>query len=181
MSMNGNERANAIAYLRKYAKYSTRTLEAMDSNQLYNVYKRVEKCMYDYPREIIAHYNSHPGLPRAYSDEEIRRMNYQELKELRNSLGLNKRGKKVKSSTPAPSTAAKAREVLKGKTTAQVAAEAILSNMEAEEYVQESFITREELEEMYPGHEYSDQELAERGIHILPTFGEEGPKTSRRK
>ena len=38
--MNRNERANAIAYLRKHAKYSTETLEAMDSNQLYNVFKR---------------------------------------------------------------------------------------------------------------------------------------------
>ena len=181
MSMNRNERANTIAYLRKHAKYSTETLEAMDSNQLYNVFKRVEECMYNYPREIIAHYNSHPGLPRTYSDEEIRHMNYQELKELRNSLGLNKRGKRVKSSTAAPTTAAQAREVLKGKTPAQVAAEAILSNMKSEEHVQESFITREELEEMYPGNEYSDRELAERGIHILPAFGEEGPKNSRRK
>ena len=92
--------------------------------------------------------------------------------------------KKVTKTTEAKSTANKAREILREQSTAKVAAQIIISNIKYEkehEFEHEEFLTPEEIATMYPGEEYTPDELAARDIIVTPYSGVEGPSTTRKK
>lgn len=186
MYLSDQERTNIIDYFLTHTFYTKEYLTGIKNHaQLFSMYKRTKERMYEYPKEIIAYYKAHPEIYVRPTDEEIRRMKYEELSRLRKELGIRKKTtKKVTKTTEAKSTADKAREALRKQPTSKVAAQVIISNMAHEqEYEQEheQFLTPEEIEMMYPGEELTPDELADRGIVVTPYFGVEEPTTSRRR
>lgn len=186
MYLNERERSNIIAYFLAHTYYDEAYLRGIKNHaQLFSMYKRTQERMALYPKEIIDHYNKHPEIYVRPTDEEIRKMKYEELSNLRKELGIKKKtAKKVKKTTEAKTTADKARQALKEQSTAKVAAQVIITNMAIEEehdYDHEQFLTLDEISMMYPGEEYTADELAERGIIVTPYFGIEEPTTSRKK
>jgi hypothetical protein len=186
MYLSDQEKANIIEYFLNHTYYTREYLTGIKNHaQLFSMYKRTKERMYEYPKEIIAYYNSHPEIYVRPTDEEIRKMRYEELSNLRKELGIRKKTtKKVTKTVEAKSTADKAREVLRKEPTSKVAAQVIISNMSYEEehdYDHEQFLTPDEIEMMYPGEELTADELAERGIIVTPYFGVEEPRTSRKK
>lgn len=185
MYLSEQERSNIIDYFLAHTFYTKEYLTGIKNHaQLFSMYKRTQERMYEYPKEIIAYYESHPEIYVRPTDEEIRHMKYEELSRLRKELGIRKKTtKKVTKTTEAKSTADKAREALRKEPTSKVAAQVIISNMAYEEehdYDHEQFLTPEEISMMYPGEELTADELAERGIVVTPYFGVEEPTTSKR-
>lgn len=186
MYLSEVERANIIDYFLAHTFYTREYLTGIKNHaQLFSMYKRTQTRMYEYPKEIIAYYNAHPEIYVRPTDEEIRKMKYEELSRLRKELGIRKKTtKKVTKTTEAKSTADKAREVLKQESTSKVAAQVIMSNIAYEQEIEhehEQFLTPDEIAMMYPGEELTPDELAERGIVVTPYFGVEEPTTRRRK
>lgn len=186
MYMSEKERYKIIEYFKANTYYSDEYLNGITNHaQLFSMYKRTQERMSSYPKEIIDYYKKHPEIYVRPTDQEIWNMKYEELSRLRKELGLQKkRGKKVIKSTEATKTAEKARSVLKEQTTAKVAAQVIISNMNHEkehDYDREQFLSPEEIAMMYPDTEYSADELAEMGIIVTPYFGPEEPRGSRKK
>ena len=186
MYLSERERANIIEYFLAHTNYTREYLTGIKNHaQLFSMYNRTRERMYEYPKEIIAYYNSHPEIYIRPTDEEIKKMKYEELSELRKELGIRKKTtKKVTKTTEAKSTADKAREVLRKETTTKVAAQIIVSNINYErehEFEHEEFLTPDEVTIMYPGEEYTPDELASRDIIVTPYFGPSGPSTTRKK
>jgi isopentenyldiphosphate isomerase len=181
--MSDKERANIIDYFLTHTNYSKEFLLGTKQAQLLSMYKRTKERMASYPEEIIAYYNSHPEIYVRPSDEKIRSMKYEELSRLRKELGIRaKRGTKVTKTVEAKPTADKARKIIKEQPVAKVAAEVIVCNMTYKEpdYVQEQFLTPEEIEMMYPESDYSMDELAERGIIVTPHDGVIKPRRTKK-
>lgn len=180
MYMSEKERSSIIDYFLTHTNYSKEFLLGITNRaQLFSMYKRTQARMDSYQKEIIAYYNEHPEIYIRPTDQEIRAMKYEELSALRRELGIKaKRGKKVSKTVEAKDTAEKARRSLKEQPVTKVAAEVILGNMSHEEpdYVQEQFLTPEEIEMMYPEADYSPDELAARGIIVTPYFGVKEPR-----
>jgi hypothetical protein len=186
MYLSEQERTNIIEYFLTHTNYSREYITGIKNHaQLFSMYKRTKERMYEYPKEIIAYYKNHPEIYVRPSDEEIRKMKYEELSQLRKELGISKRSsKKVTSTIEAKSTADKAREVLRQESTTKVAAQIIISNMTYErehDFEHEEFLTPDEIATMFPEEDYTPDELADRNIIVTPYFGPEGPSTTRRK
>lgn len=186
MYLSEQERANIIDYFLNHTFYSREYLTGIKNHaQLFSMYKRTKERMYEYPKEIIAFYKEHPEIYVRPTDDEIRKMKYEQLSDLRKELGIRKKtSKKVTKTVEDKSTAEAAREALKQQPTSKIAAQVIINNMKYEEeheYDHEQFLTPKEIEMMFPGEELSVDELADRGIRVIPYFGVEEPVTSRRK
>ena len=78
----------------------------------------------------------------------------------------------------------KARAALSDQSVSRVAANIVITNMAHEEehdYEHEQFLTPEELSVMYPDGEMSADELAEKGIIVIPYSGVTEPITRKKK
>lgn len=184
MFLSERERLNIIDYFLFHTNYKEEYLRGIKNHaQLFGMYKRTQERMSSYPKEIIAYYNSHPEIYIRPTDEEIRNMKYEELSALRRELGIRKTSKKVTKTTEAKSTADKARATLKGKRTAALAAEIMISNKAHEEpdYDHEQFLTPEEIAIMYPDCEPTEEELFNRGIIVIEKHYIEEPSTRKHK
>lgn len=177
MYLSERERADIIDYFLTHTSYSREYLNNIKNHaQLFSMYKRTKERMYEYPREIIAYYNSHPEIYVRPTDEEIKAMDYEELSKLRKELGVRKKTtKKVTKTTEATSLAEKARATLSEQPTSKIAAQIIITNMNQEEYEyeHEQFLTPEEISIMYPGEELTEAELKAKGIIVTPCLGAE--------
>ena len=185
MFLSEREKTNIIEYLTNNTNYSIDYLRGIKNHsQLFSMYKRIKERMHKYPIEIIEYYNNHPEIYVRPTDEEIKKMSYNELAELRKYLGIKKLTKKVVKTEQAEAVAKKAHKVLEEKSITELATEIIISNTNYErehDFEHESFLTKEEIAMMYPGEELSADELADLGIIVTPSFGEEWPKTSKKK
>lgn len=171
MVLSDYEYRNIIDYLEANTTYDIGELVAKTDGQLYNMKKRIEAAMHNYPKEIFAYYQTHPAHTPQYTLEQLKKMKYNQLSEIRQSLKIRK-SNKVKSSTPAPDTAAQAREAIKEKTTSEVVKDIVKSNQEHVEIEQDEyhFITRSEAVAMY-GEDISDEYLAARGFKLYEPIG----------
>ena len=171
MVLSDYEYRNIIDYLEANTTYDVGELVAKTDGQLYNMKKRIEAAMHNYPKEIFAFYQANPTYTPRYTLEELKKMKYNQLSEIRQSLKIRK-SNKVKSSIPAPDTATQAKEAIKEKTTSEVVKDIVKSNQEHIEYEQEEyhFITRTEAVAMY-GEDISDEYLESRGFKLYEPIG----------
>lgn len=155
--MNRNQ---IIADIKAMTSYGDKVFVSESDNQLLAMRSRIHSAIIRYRQEIEEYYESHPSeIP--ISKEELYSLNYNELADLRKRLNIGK--KKVTSSVPAGDIASKARDVLRSKSTSEVARDIIVSQ---EQYEQEMFLTRDEIQQM--GYEdYSRDELMQLGIFPL--------------
>lgn len=151
-----------IDYLLRVTDYTITDINksARNYGQLCQMYRRISKCMSEYPNEIYNYYLSH-NVPPEYTLEELYEMKYQELSDIRKKLGLAKKGKKVMNVEP----------VKKLAESTQMTIADLLENIEepekpdaqSEYEPQEQFLTPAEIECMY-GSDYSNHELIKMGI-----------------
>lgn len=172
MLLKDNEYKNIIDYLEANTTYDIGELVAKSDGQLYNMKKRIEAAMYNYPLEILAYYQAHPTHSPRYTLEQLKNMKYNQLSEIRQSLKIRK-SNKVKSSIPAEGVAAKARETIKEEPTSEVVKDIVRSNQEQIEIEPEEeyqFITKVEAVAMY-GDDISDEFLEARGLKLYEPIG----------
>lgn len=171
MFLTDNEYRNIIDYLEANTTYDVGDLVAKTDGQLYNMKKRIEAAMFNYPLEILAYYKAHPTYSPRYTLAELNSMKYNQLSEIRQSLKIRK-SNKVRSTTPAETTATTAREIIKATPTAEVVKDIIKSNQEQIEIEPEEyqFITKAEAIAMY-GEDINDDFLESRGFKLYEPIG----------
>lgn len=181
MKLSDYEYRNIIDYLKAYTTYDLSELIKKPDDQLYKIKKNIETAMATYPYEIFEYYKNHPEHTPRYSLEELKRMKYNQLSELRKALKIRK-GKKVKTQEEAPTVATKARKAIKDKSTNEVVRDVIVSNqqLELDLSTDYQFITLEEAYAMY-GTDITDEYLAEKGYKLYEPLKreEEDPEKER--
>lgn len=137
--------------------------------RVFRIASRVYECMGNYPKEIYAYLKKHPEK-RQYTMEELNTLTYKELSVLRTSLGISKRrGKKVVKETTAGETYERGLNYVRGTSTTQLAASAIVSaTEELEDSKEESILSEEEIAFMY-GEDMPNLETL-RSQGIVPEF-----------
>lgn len=171
MVLSDIEYRNIIDYLAANTTYDIGELVAKKDGQLYSMKKNIEAAMHNYPKEIYAYYQAHPEHTPRYTLQELKKMKYNELSEIRQSLKIRK-SKKVKSSVPAPETAQKARQKIQEQTPTEVVKNIIMSNQEEQSKERDDyqFITREEAIAMY-GNDITDEYLEANGFKLYEPIG----------
>lgn len=137
--------------------------------RVFRIASRVYECMGQYPKEIYAYLKKHPENYQ-YTMEELKALTYKELASLRKSLGISKRrGKKVVKETTAGETYERGLNYVRGTSTTQLAASAIVSaTEEIEDTKEESILSEEEIAFMY-GEDMPNLETL-RSQGIVPEF-----------
>ncbi len=152
-----------IDYILRVTDYTMSDIDRSAKNfgQLCQMYRRISKCMSEYPEEIYNYYIIN-NIPPEYTLEELYEMKYQELSDIRKDLGIVKKGKKVTAVEPAEGLAENAQMTI---------ADLLIDiekqpkpPIEPEYEPQEQFLTQSEIESMY-GPDYSNHELVKMGIH----------------
>lgn len=170
MILNPETKNKIKNYLLKNTTYTIKEIEAIPEKSLEATYIRIKDCLKKYPQKIIDYYHANPTIKTKYTIEEIYKMNYNELDDLMNKLGLKKSRKKKQQTNNTGATIA---------TDTQTYIQMTLdfSNTEKKTIPKESFqitptaerdfeyLTPEEIAQMYPGEEYSKEELQEKGFY----------------
>ncbi|MGN1371467.1 MAG: hypothetical protein ACI4XM_04265 [Candidatus Coprovivens sp.] len=171
MTLSDKEYRNIIDFLEANTTYDIGELVTRTDGQLYNMKKRIEEAIIKYPEEIYKFYEEHPDYHPRHTLEELKKMKYNELANIRKSLKIRKR-KKVKKVEEAPSTVTKARQALKQQSTIETIKNIVASNVESEEKEQDEyqFLTRAEATAMY-GEDITDEYLEERGFKLYEPIG----------
>ncbi len=170
MKLTDAEYRKIIDYLTEYTTYDVGNLVQTQDNALWNMKRRIEEAMSRYPNEIFEYYQKNPQHQPRYTKDELKKMKYNQLVEIRKTLKIRK-GKKVKSQVSAPDTAKQAREAIKGQTTSQTVVNVMRSNRDAEVYQEREleFVTWKEAVEMY-GEDVTEEYLEARGYKLYESY-----------
>ena len=163
MQLSDSERSYYIDYLMSHTTYSRETINgiAEDDYKLFNMANRIKECMDRYPKEIFSYLIDHPEVEEQYTLDELKKMKYNDLVELRKLFKIRKKSKKIVSAKIIPEVAAKARKAAKANP--RLEQTIILNTLPEVEDL--AFLTPDEIETMYPGSGlYSDEELRNLGI-----------------
>lgn len=165
-----NSRGEIEEFLLTYTTYDIDFLFKTKSyGQIANMCRNIKKAMRTYPKEIIDFLKIHPEVNCPYSDEDIYAMNYNELAELRRKYSIKTTKKKVTSTAPAESLSQKGRQAISEVPTGQLCLSLMGNTEESEQEVQ--FLSDEEIEQMYPGGDLSEEDLFKLGIKRYNSSG----------
>lgn len=131
--------------------------------QIINMCRNIKKALTNYPKEIISYLNSHPLVPCEYTDEDIFSMNYNELVELRKKLGIKNTRKKVVKSEQADKAYQSGQTSIRESSTNQLCF-AIMKPSPLDGDRDMQILTDDEISQMYPGEDLTDEDLFARGI-----------------
>lgn len=144
--------------------FSTRTtydvdffLNGKSDDQIYNIYNRIKDALVRYPNEIAFYLDSHPEAQPRYTLEELQKMTYNKLSELREKFKIRK-GKKVTGTTIQNKAYEDALNVIKSKSTAELCVDLITQATESE-----LILSSSEVNKIY-GKDWDMDFLEEHGI-----------------
>ncbi len=158
------ETTNMMQYLRSVTSYSENYLRSISDDQLFMMYRRVKRAMQTYPQEIKDYLLRHPECLDLVKLVNIEYLNYNELVELCQKLGIKHTKSRVVSSEPAPAQATLAKSIIKRTKTSDLAM-AVIQQTQDESVQQdhEQILTPDEIALMY-GEDIRPEELAQLGI-----------------
>lgn len=155
-----------ICDIKAVTHYKDLDFEGKSDSQLFAMRCRILADMDRYYREIVKYFKEHPEA-RTMSDEDLKLLNYNELSDLRNKLGLGR--KKVTKTEPNLDTAKKGRKSVAKKSVKDLSLDIIKAQDEYER--QETLLYMKEIIEMGYG-DYTREELFK--IGIIPLDMDEG-------
>lgn len=131
--------------------------------------------------EVISYFRAHPEIQNHPTEFEIIELSPIELEKLRSRFKITSKTQKVVNIEQALEAAQKARELLREKETAQLAADIIVNSAEEFEYERDDyqFITLQEAHLMY-GDEISDEFLESQGYKLYEPIGRNYSETTER-
>lgn len=172
MVLRGDIRADYRRWLRDNTEYTEEYIANLEDYKLKKLYDRISEAIPRYINDILARVKENGYVGKQYTRLELTKMTYNELAEIRKSLGIRKGKKKVTAIEPAPEkTVKKAKERLH-----QISIEELCSdlfNSEQAEYEQEKeqeheeFLGEKEIESAYNGELPDESVLKKAGIVYL--------------
>lgn len=163
MALNGIERSNYISFLRDNTQYTYSYIRTLDDDRLYHMYVRISQAIPQYITEILAKVEEPGYVGRKYTRLELTKYTYNELADIRKSLGIRKGRKKVVKVEPAPQeTIQKAQEEFHQMTLEELYGQINNSNLSESEH--EEFLDEKELHQAYGEDVPSEPELKAKGI-----------------
>ena len=165
--LKGSERSNYIGYLKDNTKYTIDYLNGLEDFRLYKIYVRISQAIPQYINEILAKVSEPGYVGRKYTRYELTQYTYNELADLRRSLGIRKGKKKVaKVETASPKELKQAKEIVH-----QMSIEELYGNLfnsneteEEKEHEHEEFLYEEEIKSAYDGEVPDSDTLKQKGI-----------------
>ena len=165
MVLKGSQRADYISWLRDNTQYTLDYIRSLDDHRLYRIYMRISQAIPQYIKEILDKVNSPGYVGKQYTRLELTKYSYNELADLRKSLGIRKSRKKVTKVEPAPEqTMKKAGDILHQMSIDELCENIFNSNEEQEEHEHEEFLNTSEIQSAYGEDIPSEEVLKQKGI-----------------
>ena len=170
MELKGAVRADYRNWLRDNTDYTQEYINSLEDYKLRRIYMRISEAIPQYINEILARVQEQDYVGKKYTRIELTKMTYNQLADIRKSLGIRKGKKKVTSTEPAPEkTIKKAKERLH-----QISIEELCNDLfdsEQTEYEKEheheEFLDEKEIESAYNGQLPAEPVLKKAGIVYL--------------